>query len=391
MRSAAALFDQARGRCGDASVSKRAVSPFLESPPQQRHRGLSSKFVGVPSALADRASMAATAFVGSLPRASSSESTSVSGRGDDTSANRGGYNSANTPAFIFGHQRLGEQLTRQGSNAPAWDYKYEHYPCASPVDPMDMRLLKVEALFQNVLSFPRLPPRIHRFLLREGAYGGAALTVEALTATVEGLNARFGKELVLNMVMRCPLLFLQKAEDLYERADFTRSMLDLKPHDMYMILRKNPLLMVMDPSISRARFNRLHRVTPLSHEAVTVMVRKYPLVLNMKSENVEVIIERLRHLAYSRVTWQENFDDISPSLLAFFLRDHADLLLRLEYLALTGEKATWCLFNVFKPSNNLFAVKHRGYRRWLTARAVRKQMQAVRRQQREEEEYEGER
>jgi hypothetical protein len=51
----------------------------------------------------------------------------------------------------------------------------------------------------------------------------------------------------------------------------------------------------------------------------------------------------------------------------------SDLLLRLEFLALTGECPMLCLRDVFKPSNNLFARKNRGYRPWLHMRAVRKQ------------------
>jgi hypothetical protein len=132
-----------------------------------------------------------------------------------------------------------------------------------------------------------------------------------------------------------------------------------------------------------------------------------------------------------RDVWQEDFERISPSLMAFFLRDHKDLLLRLEYLVITGRCAARCwlagppassclrlvagerrgwllasagpgpqlplppspavaparrrvltaalrrrrrrlrrgpsmhLSNVFKPSNNTFAAKHMGFRRWV--------------------------
>ena len=31
--------------------------------------------------------------------------------------------------------------------------------------------------------------------------------------------------------------------------------------------------------------------------------------------------EKLRHLAYTRTMWQQDFDSISPSLLAFYYRD----------------------------------------------------------------------
>ena len=46
------------------------------------------------------------------------------------------------------------------------------------------------------------------------------------------------------------------------------------------LLRKNPFLMVMETSVARARFIKLHHVTPLSHEAARIMVVKYPLILN---------------------------------------------------------------------------------------------------------------
>ncbi len=50
----------------------------------------------------------------------------------------------------------------------------------------------------------------------------------------------------------------------------------------------------------------------------------------------------------------------------------SDLLHRLEYLALTGSSPTWQLEQVFKPSNNLFAKKHPGFRPWLNMRAARR-------------------
>ena len=52
---------------------------------------------------------------------------------------------------------------------------------------------------------------------------------------------------------------------------------------------------------------------------------------------------------------------------------HSDLLHRLEYLAVTGESPTWQLMDVFKPSNNMFSKKHRGFRAWLNARAARRE------------------
>ena len=235
------------------------------------------------------------------------------------------------------HQSQKDEDKKEGQSSQ-WDFKYSHYPCASPVGPSDIRMLQIEAIFQNVLGYPRLPPRIHSFLCQGGR--GEGVTVESSLETVEGLSERYGKELVLYLLKRCPLILLERFEDLSERADITRSMLDLKPHDMYMILRKNPLLLVMEPTEARARFNRLHRITPLSHESVTTMVRKFPLALNFTSESIEAKVERLRNLAYTRTTWQQHFDNIPPSLLAFYLRDSKDLLDRVSQLVIASSIAS---------------------------------------------------
>ena len=44
--------------------------------------------------------------------------------------------------------------------------------------------------------------------------------------------------------------------------------------------------MLMETSVARARFNKLHHVTPLSHEAARIMVVKYPLILNRYEASV---------------------------------------------------------------------------------------------------------
>ena len=40
------------------------------------------------------------------------------------------------------------------------------------------------------------------------------------------------------------------------------------------------------------------------------------------TENVAALTEKLRHMAYTRAMWQQDFDCISPSLMAFYLRDY---------------------------------------------------------------------
>ena len=132
-------------------------------------------------------------------------------------------------------------------------------------------------------------------------------------------------------------------------------------HRVCRLLRKNPFLMIMDTVVARTRFNKLHHITPLSHEASRIMVVKYPLALNRcvkgiccmielphplyiadimnnipyppcnvdvssdcfsRTETVAAKTEKLRHLAYTRAMWQQDFDCITPSLMAFFLRDY---------------------------------------------------------------------
>lgn len=56
-------------------------------------------------------------------------------------------------------------VAEASTSAPAaagWDYKYQRRPCSSPCHPSDGRCLRLEALFQNVLDYPRLPPRVYR-------------------------------------------------------------------------------------------------------------------------------------------------------------------------------------------------------------------------------------
>jgi hypothetical protein len=81
---------------------------------------------------------------------------------------------------------------------PDWDYKYPHRPCSSPCQPGDKRCLQMEALFQNVLNYPRLPIRVCQSLPNLEA------DISSITSTVEALNNRYGSELVLFWLRRQP-------------------------------------------------------------------------------------------------------------------------------------------------------------------------------------------
>jgi len=45
-----------------------------------------------------------------------------------------------------------------------------------------------------------------------------------------------------------------------DRAENVRSMLDLKPIELYAVLRKNPGIFLMEASETRARYNAIHKV-----------------------------------------------------------------------------------------------------------------------------------
>lgn len=87
-----------------------------------------------------------------------------------------------------------------------WDYKYPHFSCASLCSPEDTRYLKVEALFQNVLSHPRLPSRVHRFL------SAVSADIDTITKTVESLANFYGQELVLYFLRQQPQLLDSDSE-----------------------------------------------------------------------------------------------------------------------------------------------------------------------------------
>lgn len=67
-----------------------------------------------------------------------------------------------------------------------------------------------------------------------------------------------------------------------------------------------------------------------------MLVVKYPTVLTQSPGFVAGCVERLRQLCYTREEWARDFEGMSPGLLAYFLRDATDQLMRLEYLASTG-------------------------------------------------------
>lgn len=66
-------------------------------------------------------------------------------------------------------------------------------------------------------------------------------------------------------------------------------------------------------------------------------VLKFPLAFSYPPGLVRMWIERFRQLCFTRDEWTRTLQlEMTPSLMAFFLKDAGDQLLRLEYLASTG-------------------------------------------------------
>lgn len=81
-----------------------------------------------------------------------------------------------------------------------WDYKYKWQTCPSVCAAGDDRCYKVEALIQNVLSYPYMPPKICRYL------PGLSADLNSMTALVEQMASHFGKELTLLYIAKWPLI-----------------------------------------------------------------------------------------------------------------------------------------------------------------------------------------
>lgn len=224
------------------------------------------------------------------------------------------------PRLAYPIQRVPPAFYQQQPTAPpGWDYPYLRRPVASPCDPADIAGLKLEALFQNVLRYPRALPRLCRFLRHQP--GGIAPRLPAITGTVQKLNDLVGREVALYMLRRVPWLVLVPSNELLPRIENVRSMLGVRGPELLMTIRKNPQLLRLDRLLVRQRYDMLHDTTGFTQEQVRALVIKYPLVLNFQEASVARALQALRQLSSTRPMWVHNFEILSPSQLAFFLRD----------------------------------------------------------------------
>lgn len=229
--------------------------------------------------------------------------------------------------------------------------------------------MKLEALCQNVLMYPRLPLKIFRCLYDK------PYELNEVTAVLEGLVDKYGRELCLYFLRRQPKLLLENIQDIEQRAAGLSELLGLNDFEVLLVLRKNPNLLLLDLNVTRERYFNLPKATFLDNDGTKALTLKYPMVLSHRSETVLETVEALRELTYSRSAWQAELATITPSLLAFFLRDRYDLLARLEYLLVTGDATPWRLRDVFKMSENKFAKLKQGYAGWREKRLQNVQLQ----------------
>ncbi|GLI59091.1 hypothetical protein VaNZ11_000776 [Volvox africanus] len=256
------------------------------------------------------------------------------------------------------------------------DYPYIRHPVASACSPSDTTALKLEALFQCVLHYPRLPPKLLRFLHREVPDGPMGRLAE-VTATVERLAEAVGREVAMYLIRRSSWLVLVPAESVAPRMEAVRRLLGLQPGGVPDLLRKNPNLLRMEEETLRGRYdalqNALYDAVGFDETKLRTLIVKYPLILNFKHESVHNALMALRRLCSARPDWVTYYKALSPSQVAFFIRERVMTLLRLEYLLLTGGGNGWTLRDVMKMSNNMFRKAYSGFRSWMQERMKRLQ------------------
>lgn len=141
-----------------------------------------------------------------------------------------------------------------------WTYKYKRMPCPSPCQKGETLCCQVEALVQNVLSFPNLPVQIYRALPRLQA------NINGMTALVESMASHFGKELTLCYLRAQPKLLELDFAAVLERCEALKKNLNIRDSDLPQLLRKCPHLLTMHPQEVKQNYEHIPRViqfTPL--------------------------------------------------------------------------------------------------------------------------------
>jgi hypothetical protein len=120
----------------------------------------------------------------------------------------------------------------------------------------------VEALFQNVLSFPKLPNRV------VAALPYLTQSLEGITALVEQMAAHYGKELAFIFLKTDPAILNMDFAAVLQHQEQAQQVLGMAAQDMPLLLKKNPSLLCMPLEVMRQRYEALPRVCRLPPQQV---------------------------------------------------------------------------------------------------------------------------
>lgn len=181
---------------------------------------------------------------------------------------------ANTDAAASGSAPRPKPAGAAPQKQAPWTYKYKRTKGPSLCRPGDTFCAQVEALFQNVLIYPYVPPTIHKRLDQLRPIG-----IDAITDLVERSANHFGAELALYFFRRAPELMQLEFTTIAARCRDIRSTLGIPDYELPLLLRKNPKLMLLEPAELKARYEALPRVLKFTPLQVRVCGLFIPLVV----------------------------------------------------------------------------------------------------------------
>eukprot|EP00775_Hariotina_reticulata_P010951 gene10951-11105_t len=156
-----------------------------------------------------------------------------------------------------------------------------------------------------------------------------------MTTLVEQMAGHFGKELTLYYISKQPRLLVMDFQTVLQRCNDIQEVAGVRDVEIPQLLRKCPSLLLLTRQELQQRHENIPRMIHFNSVQTRALIIKYPSVLCGSSNYIKGCIDRFRQLCYTREEWARDFDTISPSLLAYFLKDAGDQLMRLEYLAST--------------------------------------------------------
>ena len=216
-----------------------------------------------------------------------------------------------------------QQQQQQQQQQEPWTYKYPHSRRGpSPCPPGDAFCRQLEALAQNVLGYPHAPPALVKRLEALRAAG-----IDQVTLAAERLAARYGSEIALHLICRAPAVLLADPDALEARARALAATVGAAGDaELLPLLHKAPALLLLEPGELRARYEALPRALRFTPQQAREIVAKYPLVLTKATPALAFMADKLRRLAAARPRWAAEAEALTPSLMAFILRDFGDVV-----------------------------------------------------------------